>query len=90
VILGNHLQNRMKKIYRSRENNVITGVIGGIGEYFNVDPVLLRLLWIFVTVFSAFVPGIAVYLAAVLVIPKRPMMHRVHEENNQEAHGSTF
>lgn len=61
----------MKKLYRSRKNNVFAGVIGGLGEYFDVDPVLIRLFWLLVIVFTGIVPGIIVYLLAVLVIPKK-------------------
>jgi len=43
----------IKRIYRSNNNKVVAGVFGGIGEYFNVDPVILRLVWIFVWVFTA-------------------------------------
>jgi len=62
----------MKKLYRSDTNKTIAGVIGGIGEYINVDPVLLRLLWVIIVVFTAIIPGIITYIAAVLIIPKKP------------------
>ena len=61
----------MKKLYRSRENKVLAGVIGGIGEYFDVDPVILRIAWIFIVVFTALMPGIIVYLLAIVIISKR-------------------
>ena len=61
----------MKKLYRSKENKVLTGVIGGIGEYFDIDPVVLRIIWVLLVVFTAFVPGIIVYLFAVLIVPKK-------------------
>ena len=35
----------MKRLYRSRHNRVIGGVCGGIGEYFDIDPLLIRLVW---------------------------------------------
>lgn len=61
----------MKKLYRSKENKVLAGVIGGIGEHFDIDPVILRIIWILLVVFTAFVPGIIVYFFAVLIIPKK-------------------
>ena len=61
----------IKKIYRSNNNKVVAGVFGGIGEYFNVDPVILRLVWIFVWVFTAFIPGLVAYFLAVIIIPKK-------------------
>ena len=62
----------MKKLYRSKENKVLAGVIGGIGEYFDIDPVVLRIIWILLVVFTAFAPGIIAYFFAVLIMPKRP------------------
>ena len=61
----------MKKLYRSKENKVLAGIIGGIGEYFDIDPVILRIIWVLLVVFTAFVPGIIVYLFAVLIVPKK-------------------
>jgi phage shock protein C len=60
----------MKKLYKSNTNKVFCGVIGGVGEYFDVDPVILRLLWILVLVFTGFIPGIIAYIIACLVVPK--------------------
>lgn len=62
----------MKRLYKSKENKVFSGVIGGIGEYFNVDPVILRLIWVVVVIFTALVPGIIVYLIASLIVPNEP------------------
>jgi len=62
---------KTKRLYRSNKNRVIAGVFGGLGKYFNVDPVALRLAWIFIWVFTAFIPGLATYLLAIIIIPKR-------------------
>ena len=60
-----------KKLYLSDTNKKIAGVCGGIGEYFGIDPTLIRLAWI---VFTAFVgAGLLAYIIAWLVIPKRPI-----------------
>ena len=61
----------MKHVYRSDKNNIWAGVLGGVGEYFDVDPTLLRLLWLLLVVATGIVPGIIVYIIAVLVVPKR-------------------
>lgn len=60
-----------KKLYRSEQNKILAGVIGGIGEYFNVDPVILRVLYVLLTVFTGLVPGIVAYILMILVVPKR-------------------
>lgn len=61
----------MKKVYRSEENKVWAGVIGGVGEYFEIDPTILRLLWLLIVVFTGFVPGLVAYLIAIAVVPKK-------------------
>jgi phage shock protein C len=55
---------------RSRSNRVIAGVIGGIAEYFNMDPTIARVLYVVASVVSAGFPGTLVYLLLWLVIPE--------------------
>lgn len=61
----------IKKLYRSETNKVIFGICGGFGEYFNIDPVLIRLVWLFLLIASGVIPGVLVYLLAWFVVPKR-------------------
>lgn len=61
----------MKRLYRSSENRVLAGVFGGLGEYFDVDPVILRLAFVFVLIFTAIIPGLIAYLAAIFIVPQR-------------------
>lgn len=61
----------MKKLYRSDQNKVFSGVIGGVGEYFEIDPVILRLLWLLIVMFTGVIPGIIVYLISILIVPQR-------------------
>jgi len=60
----------MKKLYRSKTNSVFTGLLGGAGEYTGVDPVVLRVLFVVLVVFTGFVPGVLVYFLALLIVPK--------------------
>ncbi|MBI4336187.1 MAG: PspC domain-containing protein [Candidatus Omnitrophica bacterium] len=60
-----------KKLYLSSANRKIAGVCGGIGEYFDVDPTFIRVLFILVILFS-FGFGIIAYLLMWAIIPKRP------------------
>lgn len=62
----------MKKLYRSEINKIWKGVIGGFGEYFNVDPVLLRVIFIFFVLATGVLPGVIAYIIAVFIVPKRP------------------
>lgn len=59
----------MKKLYRSEKNKVISGVISGLGEYFNIDPTFLRIAFIFVAIFTAIVPAIVFYFLAAMLMP---------------------
>ena len=61
----------MKKLYKNNENKVFSGSIGGIGEYFSVDPVILRVAWILLVFLTGFMPGIIAYILAGLVIPSK-------------------
>ena len=61
---------KVKKLYRSRENAMLAGVCGGIGEFFEIDPTLVRLAWV-VLGFCGGV-GIWAYIIAALIIPQRP------------------
>jgi phage shock protein C len=60
----------MKKFYRSKNNKILAGIIGGVGEYFDVDPALLRVLRLLVAAISGFFPLVAAYLIAILIVPK--------------------
>jgi len=52
-----------KRLYRSEKNKVIAGILGGLGEYADVDPVLLRLVWVLIVIFTGFIPGPVLSLA---------------------------
>lgn len=60
-----------KRLYRSDTSKMIAGVCGGIGEYFGIDPTILRIVWVLIVVFTGFVPGVLVYILAVLVMPRQ-------------------
>jgi len=60
----------MKRLYKSRKNKVIDGVCGGIAEYFEVDPVLIRI--VFVMIFFLGGSGLLAYIVGMIIIPKRP------------------
>ncbi|HIW41718.1 MAG TPA: PspC domain-containing protein [Candidatus Mediterraneibacter vanvlietii] len=59
-----------KRLYRSRENKMLCGVCGGIGEYFNVDATLIRLLFV---LFGCTGSGIVAYIIAAIIIPDKPL-----------------
>ena len=63
-----------KKLYRSRDNRIVSGVMGGLGDYFHTDPVLLRLILIVVILVSGIFPGVIAYVIAALFIPETPLI----------------
>lgn len=58
-----------KKLLKSRTNRMICGVCGGIGNYFNVDPTLIRILWVIFSV-ASFGTGLLAYIIAAIIIPE--------------------
>ncbi|HIH88534.1 TPA: PspC domain-containing protein [Candidatus Bathyarchaeota archaeon] len=58
-----------KKLYRSK-NKWLAGVCGGIAEYFNLDPIIIRVIWLVLAL--AYGAGILAYIIAWLLIPKNP------------------
>lgn len=61
-----------KRLYRSREHRVVAGVCGGLAEYFNVDPVIFRIVWACAAIFSAIIGAGLIYLVCCIAIPLRP------------------
>lgn len=59
-----------KRLYKSNENKMLDGVCGGIGEYFGMDPTLIRLSWVLFCALGG--SGVIAYLLAAIIIPRRP------------------
>jgi phage shock protein C len=60
-------------LYRSRRNNMIAGVCGGLAEWLGWSPTWVRLLYILVSILSIAFPGIIVYIILWVVMPKSPV-----------------
>jgi phage shock protein C len=59
-----------KKFYRSRENRIIAGVCGGLAEYFDIDPIIIRLITLILVL--SFGSGLIAYIIAWIVVPEEP------------------
>ena len=59
-----------KKLYRIKEGRTLAGVCGGIAEYFNIDPTVVRLIWALVVLLGG--AGIVAYIACAFIIPEKP------------------
>src|SRR5678815_4291858 len=60
-----------RRLYRCRENRVLAGVAGGLAEYFELDPTLVRLLW-FVSIFFGGL-GLLLYIGMAIIVPIEPI-----------------
>ena len=63
------MDNNYRKLAKSKGNRMICGVCGGIGNYFSVDPTIIRILWIIFSVVSCGMALLA-YLIAAVIIPE--------------------
>jgi phage shock protein C len=60
-----------RRLYRSRSNRILSGVCGGIAEYYGADPTAVRLLTVVIALFTALVPVFLLYLVAAVLVPVR-------------------
>ncbi len=75
----------MKRLYKSRENRIIDGVCGGIGEYLGIDPAIVRI--IFILLFFMGGVGLLLYIAGMLIIPPNPEHKRTEETQTKPTSG---
>lgn len=68
-----------RKLYKSSNDKVFAGVCGGIGEYFGVDSVIIRLIWVVFTLMAG--AGLIAYIIAAIIIP---------EKNSNRSSGDTY
>lgn len=74
----------MKKLTRSRTDHQVGGVLGGLGEYFEVDATLIRLGYLLLMIATGIIPGLIVYAIAMLVIPETPVIAVPEEVHDTE------
>lgn len=63
-------QQTRRRLYRSRTDRILGGVAGGLGDYFGIDPVLIRLAWVALA-FSGI--GVVAYIVAWIIVPEEPV-----------------
>lgn len=61
----------MKKLYISKKDRKIFGVCGGIGQTYDIDPTLVRLVVVFLCIATAILPVVLTYLAAWIIVPEK-------------------
>lgn len=76
-----------KKLYKSANDKVLAGVCGGIGEYFAIDSVIIRLLWVVFTLMAG--AGLIAYIIAAIIMPANPSYSQVEDSYSRtEEYGS--
>lgn len=60
----------VKRLYRSSKDRMLGGVCAGIADYFSVDPTIVRLLWVFITL-ASWGAGLILYIIAWVIIPEK-------------------
>jgi phage shock protein C len=73
-----------RRLYRSRRNRVFLGVCGGLGEFFNIDPVIIRVIAVVITVFTGVFPGLLAYFIIALIVPLEGSTAATPEQSFQE------
>lgn len=61
-----------KRIYRSRENVMVGGVLAGLAEYFDQDSTLWRLAFVVLLIATGLMPGLLIYIVAWILMPQAP------------------
>ncbi len=59
----------MRKLYKSTDNRIIAGVCAGIAEYFDIDPTVVRIVFVGIAIFTVFFPAAFFYIILALIIP---------------------
>ena len=65
------MSSEYQKLYRSRNDQIISGVCGGLGEFFGIDPTLIRVIFVLLAIFGG--SGIVIYLVMWLIVPEEPL-----------------
>lgn len=77
-----------KRLYRSYTDKMLGGVCGGLGEYFDIDPVIIRVLFIVAVLFGG--GGILAYIILWIVIPQKPFtIPKFNQESSNETNPNT-
>lgn len=59
-----------KKLYRSTNNKMISGVCAGIADFFGIDPTIVRVIYALISLFTTGFPGIIIYIILAIIIPE--------------------
>lgn len=72
-----------RRLERTRHDNVLAGVCGGIAKYFNIDVTIVRAIWVLSSFFGG--PGLGTYIICALIIPKEKVTDAYYEEDTDHS-----
>ena len=80
-----------RQLFKSRKNKVFSGVCGGLAEYFKIDPSIVRVAWILISLaFTVAFGGLIIYIIASIIIPERPADYNGYNDHQGEGFGSSY
>ncbi len=76
----------MKHLYRSSKNKVWEGILGGFGQYFNVDPTIIRVFFVLFVMLTGILPGVIAYIIAIFIMPRQSQSSNFDYKDVQSDH----
>jgi phage shock protein C len=73
----------VKRLYRSLDERMLAGVCGGLAEYFNMDPTLIRVLFVILSLAGG--PGIVAYIILAIIVPEEPTSYTAPSGDQPQA-----
>lgn len=71
-----------KRLYRDKKNQKLAGVCAGIGKYLDMDPTVIRLIWVIITAFGG--SGLIAYIICAIIIPEEPEFTEVEWQDAED------
>ena len=71
-----------KRLYKSETDKKLEGVCAGIAEYMDLDPTLIRLIYVVLTMFTGVIPGVIAYVILAVIVPKESEVKNNGKESN--------
>jgi len=76
-----------RRLTKSNNNIVISGCLGGIAEYLNIDPTIVRVIYVFLSMFTGMFPGFFLYIALMVLMPSGGRGYHDYNQNRSENYG---
>ncbi len=75
------MSSEVKRLYRSQKDRMVGGVCGGLGEFFQVDPIVFRLIFVLLLIGAG--SGFLIYIVMMLIIPEAPIEIETEEKTKE-------